>query len=242
MQAAGRLGRLIITLVAAAASFLAAGSCLFAQDLSQAERTERFLKTVSVVPEAQLRQMPGMTPEIAGKVMASRKANGPFKSLDQFKSAAGLTDEQLQKITDPYMHPKAESDPPPGQNPMDPKLPPPAAPAGKTGGKKVFGGAGKQEPAAPQQESPKKEPPKIDLEVKSDYYSILPGYDLSKLDDTKKKVFLDTINHEQCSCGCTGETLAWCLVNDPGCPVVKARVKKVYTDTFGQPPPATGQH
>jgi hypothetical protein len=236
MQVAGRLGRSLITLVVAAASFLAAGSSSFAQELTQAERTERFLKTVSFVPEATLRQMPGMTPEIAGKVMASRKANGPFKSLDQFKSAAGLTDEQLQKITDPYLHPKAESDPPPGQNPMDPKLPPPYSKPGKTGGKKTFGGSAKPEEAAPSKDSQK-----LDLEVKSDYYSILPGYDLSKADDTKKKVFLDTINHEQCTCGCTGETLAWCLVNDPGCPVVKARVKKVYTDTFGQPPPVAGQ-
>ena len=78
----------------------------------------------------------------------------------------------------------------------------------------------------------------LNLEVKSGYFSILPGYDLEKLDPQKRKIFLDKINSEKCSCGCSNDTLGACLVNDPGCQVVKARVKKVYTNIFGSSPPA----
>ena len=78
----------------------------------------------------------------------------------------------------------------------------------------------------------------LDLEVQGNYYSILPGYDLSSLSEAKRKVFLDMVNREKCTCGCQGETLGWCLVNDPGCPVVKARVRKVYTDVVGTAPPS----
>jgi hypothetical protein len=73
--------------------------------------------------------------------------------------------------------------------------------------------------------------------VRPGFYAKLPGYEnLDQLDPIKKKEFLEMVNHEMCTCGCSGETLAFCLVNDPACPVVKARVRKVYEDVTGHPP------
>ncbi|HXI01874.1 MAG TPA: hypothetical protein VNI57_01745, partial [Candidatus Saccharimonadales bacterium] len=81
----------------------------------------------------------------------------------------------------------------------------------------------------------------LDLEVQGNYYSILPGYDLSNLPEEQRKAFLDTINTQMCTCGCKGETLGYCLVNDPGCVVVKARVRKIYKDITGKDAPVEAQ-
>ena len=74
-------------------------------------------------------------------------------------------------------------------------------------------------------------------EVRAGFYGKLPGYeDLDKLDPLLKKEFLTRVNYEKCLCGCENETLGFCLVNDPGCPVVKARVRKIYDEVLSKSP------
>ena len=67
--------------------------------------------------------------------------------------------------------------------------------------------------------------------MRVDFYSALPGFpDLDKLDPLVRKEFLEAVNREKCACGCQNETVAWCLVNDKSCPVVKSRAKKIYDE------------
>jgi hypothetical protein len=200
------------------------------------EETRYLLKLMSSSPEEELKGMPGFTAEAARGVVGHRKPGKPFASIEEFRSASGLSEAQFARLAafireawrsekQEAAELKAAGEGAPGAAPPAAEAPParPAGPAGKLAAPRKAGGA---------------QGPLLDLEVKGGYYSILPGYDLAAVPEEKRRTFLDIINKEMCPCGCVGETLAWCLVNDPGCPVVKARVRKVYTDTVGSPPPA----
>ena len=61
----------------------------------------------------------------------------------------------------------------------------------------------------------------------ANYYTEIPGFDLSVLEKRQREHFLHRVNSEMCSCGCKNDTLARCLVNDPTCPFVKGMVQRV---------------
>lgn len=68
------------------------------------------------------------------------------------------------------------------------------------------------------------------IEAVANFFTDLPGFDLTALDAPKREKFLHRVNSEMCSCGCKNDTLAHCLVNDPRCPTVKGLVQAVYDE------------
>ena len=64
----------------------------------------------------------------------------------------------------------------------------------------------------------------------ANYFTELPGIDVTGLKRGQKEKFLQRVNSELCSCGCKNDTLARCYVNDPRCPLVKTLVQKVYDE------------
>jgi hypothetical protein len=68
------------------------------------------------------------------------------------------------------------------------------------------------------------------IEAVANFYTDLPGIDLSSFTTEQQKRFLLRVNSELCTCGCKNETLAFCMVNDPGCKNVKGLVQTVYDE------------
>jgi len=205
------------------------------------EKVERHLvSTVNSAEASALAALPGMTGEAAAKVVAHRKGGTRITSAEDLRRVAGLTDDQLARLIAHFAsmpRPKLDETLAPGDELGVLPDPSKAAQVSKgSGSKKGLAkppkGAVKEGEAKPAAEAPV-----LDLEVTPNYFSILPGYDLSNVPEEKARLFLDTINKEICSCGC-GHTVAFCFVNDPDCPVVKARVRKIYTDIVGAPPTA----
>lgn len=68
------------------------------------------------------------------------------------------------------------------------------------------------------------------IEAVANYFTEIPGFDLTTLDTQHREKFLHRINSELCTCGCKNDTLAQCIVNDPKCPSVKGLVQTVYDE------------
>ena len=64
----------------------------------------------------------------------------------------------------------------------------------------------------------------------SNFFVKFDGLDLSVLPTDLQAEFLGEMNREECTCGCVGDTIARCYVNDPGCPVARARLHAVYKE------------
>jgi len=77
---------------------------------------------------------------------------------------------------------------------------------------------------APQQQS------QGGVTVLENYYFDLPGFDLSTLTPKQKKKFLDRVNAEFCTCGCAGDTIARCVVNDASCKVARGLAEKILSE------------
>jgi thiol-disulfide isomerase/thioredoxin len=62
----------------------------------------------------------------------------------------------------------------------------------------------------------------------------IPGIDLSKLTPAQRTKVLQTLNSEECGCGC-GQTLAQCRIEDPSCtvslPAAEELVKRIVAET-----------
>ena len=65
------------------------------------------------------------------------------------------------------------------------------------------------------------------IEAVANYFTDLPGLDMSGLSNQQRQHLLHRVNSELCTCGCKHETLAFCFVNDPKCPKVKGLVNTV---------------
>lgn len=192
----------------------------------------RFLTSMSTMPQDSLVGLPGMTSEAVTKIMKFREGGKEFSSVPEFRKVSGLTDAQFASLSAHFKRRNIEQEATPGEEGV-------RTPISKA---KARGLSAEREspPAAGRGDGPPAASPAggggLDVEARGNYYALLPGYDLSVLSDEERRAFLDTINTEMCSCGCTGETLGFCLVNDPGCMVVKARVKKLYKDITGKDP------
>jgi hypothetical protein len=68
------------------------------------------------------------------------------------------------------------------------------------------------------------------IEAVANFFTEVPGVDLTALDTRSKEKFLHRVNSELCTCGCKNDTIARCAVNDPKCPLVKNLVQKVYDE------------
>ena len=68
------------------------------------------------------------------------------------------------------------------------------------------------------------------IEAVANYFAEVPGFDLAPLGERGREKFLHRVNSELCTCGCKNETIAWCLVNDPKCPMVKGLAQAVYDE------------
>jgi len=71
------------------------------------------------------------------------------------------------------------------------------------------------------------------IEAVANFFTELPGFDLTTLTTQQRERLLHRVNSELCSCGartCRNDTLARCLVNDPKCPTVKSQVQAVYDE------------
>lgn len=68
------------------------------------------------------------------------------------------------------------------------------------------------------------------ITVSLNYYEQLPGLDLDKLSPERRKRVIERANKENCTCGCRGDTVARCLVNDPACKLVKALARQIYEE------------
>ncbi|MBI3940092.1 MAG: SEC-C domain-containing protein [Acidobacteria bacterium] len=63
----------------------------------------------------------------------------------------------------------------------------------------------------------------------------LPGISLASLNASQKKKFLDRVNSENCSCGCKGDTIARCVVQDPQCQIAPAMANRVMAEVQAAP-------
>ncbi len=68
------------------------------------------------------------------------------------------------------------------------------------------------------------------IEAVANFFTEVPGVDLTTLDTHTREKFLHRVNSELCTCGCKNDTIARCAVNDPKCPRVKTLVQKVYDE------------
>jgi len=68
------------------------------------------------------------------------------------------------------------------------------------------------------------------IEAVANFFTDLPGFDLTSLTTRQREKLLHRVNSELCTCGCKNDTLARCLVNDPKCPVVKGMVQAIYDE------------
>jgi len=204
------------------------------------EESDRLLKMMSVLgtSEVNLKPYPGITPEAAARIVAHRKAGKAFTTIEEFRTVSGMSEAQFDKLAATFVKHEGPVPPVPPDEAQAPVLKTPDARPGKGSLGDRRNGPGLRSKGGASTVKTADTAPQLDLDVHGGYFSVLPGYDLSKVDTEKRKRFLDAINSETCNCGCSGETLGYCIVNDPGCPVVKSRVKKVYTDIVGSAPVA----
>jgi len=191
---------------------------------------KRMLRVMSGVPKDVLGRMAGMTPEAAEKIAAWRVKNYEFTSVEQIKQVSGLPDSNFEELRGAFMKKIPDEE---ANTSLAGAGKPAASPPDKAGaGKKAGLGRSNDKAGIANKETPFE----LNLSVRPHYYSELPGYDLGGLTEAQKTAFLDVVNRELCSCGCQDETLGFCLVNDPGCPIVKARIRKIYKDMIGSDP------
>lgn len=175
-----------------------------------------FLQFLNKSPEATLRQHKGLTKEVVDSIMANRAAGKSFSSPAEFRKITKISSVNFEAAFKPFFEADlrkttlaATRKPIQPVTATDPK-------AGAPGTQAT--------PHNPSSEGP------IGA-VRAGYYAQLEGYSSwDGVDPAVKKEFFETINRERCTCGCTNETLAWCYVNDPSCPVVRPRVKKIHDD------------
>jgi len=182
------------------------------------------LKFLNTAPEKKLSETPGLNPQTIKKLLAHRASAGAFSSLAEFTETCEVQDSDFEKLLKPYRDEEVQR-----------RLDASRKDIPDVNAKSREGRLQKNPGDAPAPDKAQTAGP-IGM-VRPGYYSKLPGYDeLDKIDPLKRTEFLETVNREMCSCGCKNETVAFCLVNDPACPVVKARAKKIYDDIMTKAP------
>jgi len=190
------------------------------------------LKQINTASEQTLKGAVGLPEGIVAKIMAHRKSGGKFTDLIQLRSVTGMSSQELQRALAPFEQAEATKNFEAQRKPV-----PEPTQQGKAGGRVQRGTAAESDKAsAPTSAEPAASGTGPITMVRPGFYGKLPGYEeLDKIDPIKRTEFLETVNREMCTCGCKNETIAFCLVNDPTCPVVKSRAKKIYDDIMTKP-------
>ncbi len=189
-----------------------------------------FLEMVRTAGDQRLRGINGFTENVIAKIMARRRSGVGFKNLVEFEKETGIAHESLINALKPFQDQEDQRALRMERKP----IPAPGAPADAAQDPRMRAKAPAQRGEAPAAPSASSAEGPIGS-VRPHYYSKLPGFDdLDKADPAVRKEFLETVNRDTCTCGCEGETIAFCLVNDPGCPVIKARARKIYEDLLAR--------
>lgn len=206
------------------------------EEANSSPATVALLKQINTAPEQTLKGTMALPEAVVSKIMAHRAGGKTFTSLLQVRSITKMAPQDMERLLLPYMDQENQRAFEAQRKPV----PEPASP-GKAGGKLQHNTpANGQEKATGATEgaggtvTPTGTGPIT--AVRPGFYGKLPGYEgLDKIDPLKRTEFLETVNREFCTCGCKNETVAFCLVNDPTCPVVKSRAKKIYDDIMTKP-------
>lgn len=186
------------------------------------------LLIISNSPEIGLVRRPGMTPEALKKILAFREQNDEFESIEQIRTVSGLTSAQFEVLRKSFTFelPSKEFMTSTEGSAVERE----SAPGKGLGDRKAGLGIGSKKSKLGTPAKELEDPTKLNLSVRPHFYYDLPGIDTASLTDAQRTAFLEMVNRELCSCGCKGETLGYCYVNDPGCAVIKARVKKLFRE------------
>ena len=191
------------------------------------------LKQLNTAPETTLKGQMKLPEGMVAKLMAHRATGAKFTSTAQVMSVTKISVVELERILQPFEDAETERAFEGRRKPV-PEPAPPTKASGKLQSGQTAGGQETRTPEVGGAPVATGTGP-ITL-VRPGFYGKLPGYeDLDKIDPLKKTEFLETINREFCTCGCKNETVAFCLVNDPACPVVKSRARKIYDDIVNKP-------
>jgi len=221
---------LLVPLLGAGGVLAAAGEAV-GPEVSPAARA--LLAKLNTADKASLLQTEGLTEESVDLIMAHRSSGKKIDNLMQLRSVAHLNSGGIETLLKPFQEAERERARARVRKPGE-------GGTGRFSGRKMAGerdAPSADEPPAPVGSMVKSSGEGPIGSVRPGYYGELPGFDdLDKLDPDVKRAFLDRINREMCPCGCQNETVAYCLVNDPNCPVVKARARKIYEDVTGKKP------
>jgi hypothetical protein len=210
------------------------------------------LKLLNTGTEQKLHAHPGLGAGIVKMVMDYRASGKTFASIVEFRKLSKISQQDFEAALAPFQEQEALRQfeatrkpvpPAPGTAGAEPgagRMATRGAPGATAPGAGAPPAGGKPETTAQPQAStgvPIAQDGTGPIgAVRVDFYSALPGFpDLDKLDPLVRKEFLEAVNREKCACGCQNETVAWCLVNDKSCPVVKSRAKKIYDDIVNKP-------
>ena len=198
------------------------------------------LKQLNTASEQTLKGTMDLPEGIVAKILAYRASGAKFANLVEVHSVIGISSAEIERILMPFEQAEAARAFEAQRKPV-----PDPGPPGKAGGKLRRGPATTEQDkgavatpgSAAGSEGAVSGTGPITM-VRPGFYGKLPGFDdLDKIDPLKRTEFLETVNREFCTCGCKNETIAFCLVNDPTCPVVKSRAKKIYDDILNKPAP-----
>lgn len=186
---------------------------LGAQDKAKPETPEqRLLRVVSTASPETIMAAYDLDLDLVQKIMAFRKDGKTFSTAEEFAKTTGVTVAQILNLAAATQDQEAPTTP--SQRPRE------------------------RMKAMPSATGTDEDTPLVS-NIRPGYFGKLPGFDeLDSIDPLLKKEFLERMNYEMCPCGCENETLAFCLVNDPGCPVVKARARKIYEEVLSKARPA----
>lgn len=220
------LGALVFALLLVCQPTVAA-SDLVGPEVSPAAKA--LLTKLDTGSKSDLLATEGLTVESVDKILAHRASGKRIGNLIQLRKVADLDTDAIETLLKPFQ--KAEEE---KARAMARQRRAAEGPSRRFSGRKMASQREAQEGEQAKEEAA----PGVGSEgdgpigsVRPGYYGELPGFEgVDKLDPAVKKAFLERVNREMCPCGCKNETIAYCLVNDPGCPIVKARARKIYDD------------
>jgi hypothetical protein len=76
----------------------------------------------------------------------------------------------------------------------------------------------------------------LHLAVESNVYADFPGFDLTKLPADRKQAVIERANKTYCTCGCKGDTVARCVVNDASCQAARRMLQAMIDQVTGAAP------
>lgn len=76
----------------------------------------------------------------------------------------------------------------------------------------------------------------LKIDVQSNLFTEFPGFELGHLTATQRDELVKLANRVYCTCGCRGDTVARCVVNDPSCVTARTMLQSML-DAFSPADP-----